>query len=79
MRPLLKNPKKCPIICFATDKKIIPCTFRIRGTLIFCMSLSEGEIKDRKRKRKRKREKEKVQAIIFLNRPGQNKKSANYI
>jgi hypothetical protein len=43
------------------------------------MSLREGEIEDRKRKRKRKREKEKVRAIIFLNRPDQNKKSTNYI
>jgi hypothetical protein len=65
MRPLLKNPKKCPIVCFATDKKIIPCTFRIRGTLIFFMSLREGEIEDRKRKRKRKREKEKCGRLYF--------------
>jgi hypothetical protein len=31
----LKNPKKCPIICFAPDKKIISRTFKIRGALVF--------------------------------------------
>ncbi len=29
-----KNPKKCPIICFAPDKKIISRTIKIRGTLV---------------------------------------------
>jgi hypothetical protein len=41
-------------------------------------SKSKSEI-ERERERKRKREREKVRVIIFLSRPGQNEKSANYI
>jgi hypothetical protein len=29
-----KNPKKCTIICFAPDKKIISRTIKIRGTSV---------------------------------------------
>jgi hypothetical protein len=29
-----KNPKKCPIICFAHEKKLISRTFKISGALI---------------------------------------------
>jgi hypothetical protein len=32
-----KNPAKCPIICFACEKKIISQTFKISITLIFIM------------------------------------------
>jgi hypothetical protein len=35
--------------------------------------------KETARERNRKRERTNVWAIIFLNRPGQNKKSVNYI
>jgi hypothetical protein len=33
-----KNPAKCPIICFAQEKKIISQTFKISSTLIVIMS-----------------------------------------
>ncbi len=39
----------------------------------------EKEKEKKKAKRKRERERTKVQAIIFLNCPGQNEKSANYM
>jgi hypothetical protein len=51
----LENPLKCPIMCFAPDKKIIFCTFRIRGTLVF---LCPKE-KERKRGRERDRDSER--------------------
>jgi hypothetical protein len=34
-----KNPAKCPIICFAREKKLISRTFKISGTLIVKTSL----------------------------------------
>jgi hypothetical protein len=37
-----ENPAKCPIICFAPDKKIISRTFKIRGALLF-LCPKEGE------------------------------------
>jgi hypothetical protein len=37
-----KNPMKCPIICFAPDKKkLISRTFKIRGTLVFSVPKRE--------------------------------------
>ncbi len=51
-----KNPKKCPIICFAPDNKIISRTSKIRGALVFlCPKEREGE---REREREREREKD---------------------
>jgi hypothetical protein len=41
--------------------------------------MGRERMRARARKGKGKREKAKVQAILFLNRPGQNKKSVNYI
>jgi hypothetical protein len=59
----LKNPKKCPIICFAPDKKIISRTFNIRGTSVFLCSKARERERESKSKRKResksKKEKEK--------------------
>ncbi len=65
-RPPSKNPKKCPIICFAPDKKIISITFNIRGALVFSCP-KEGEERRETRderqemrdERKREREKER--------------------
>ncbi len=58
-----KNPKKCPIICFASDIKKISRTYKIRGTLVFLCPRGkkrereqEGE---RESEREREREKEK--------------------
>jgi hypothetical protein len=34
-----KNPAKCPIICFAREKKIISRTFKISGALIVKLAL----------------------------------------
>jgi hypothetical protein len=48
----LKNPKKCPIICFAPDKKIISMTVKIRGVLVFYVPKRERE-SDRKRGERR--------------------------
>ncbi len=52
---LSKNLSKCPILCFAPDKKLIPCTFRIRGTLVFYVPRRGGEI-EREKERERERE-----------------------
>ncbi len=58
-----KNPKKCPIICFAPDKKIISRTLKIRGPLVFlCPKERERERereRDRERERERQRERER--------------------
>jgi hypothetical protein len=52
-----KNPKKCPILCFAPDKKIISRTFKIRGALIFlCPKEKEREREERREKRDERRE-----------------------
>jgi hypothetical protein len=48
-----KNPKKCPIICFAPDKKIISRTLKIRGALVF-LCPKEGE--ERRETRDERRE-----------------------
>ncbi len=63
-------PKKCPIICFAPDKKIIFCTFRIRGTLVFLRPKErerEGE-RELERERAQKRERKiKINIKIRIN------------
>jgi hypothetical protein len=43
----LKNSKKCPFICFASDDKIIPCTFGIRGILVFLCPKEREREKER--------------------------------
>jgi hypothetical protein len=49
-----KNPKKCPVICFAQDKKkIIPRTFKIRVHWYFYVPETE---KERETEKKRERE-----------------------
>jgi hypothetical protein len=61
-----------------TGQKIISRTFKISGTLVFlCPKKRERESESKKGKGK-ERERTKEWAIIFLNRPGQNEKSANY-
>jgi hypothetical protein len=54
----LKNPKKCPIICFAPDKKIISMTVKIRGVLVFYVPKRERE-RESESKRERRRERER--------------------
>jgi hypothetical protein len=39
-----EGASKCPIICFAPEKKIVSCTFRISGTLIVTFSLLLGSL-----------------------------------
>jgi hypothetical protein len=52
-----KNPKKCPIMCFAPDKKIIFCTSRISGTLVFlCPKEKEREEREEREERKEREE-----------------------
>jgi hypothetical protein len=53
LTPKLTYPKKCPIICFATDIKIISRTFKIRGALIF-LCPKEGD--ERREMRDERRE-----------------------
>jgi hypothetical protein len=48
-----KNPKKCPMICFAPDKKIISRTFKIRGTLVFLCPEERERARVRERVRAR--------------------------
>ncbi len=48
-----KIPQKCPIVCFAPEKKIISRTFKIRGALVF-LCPKEGE--ERREKREERRE-----------------------
>jgi hypothetical protein len=91
------------IIFFSRAKHRIPCTFRIRGTLVLLCPLRRGEETGRgggegggrerreregesksKGERETKREKEKERKkggrlYIFLDRPGHNEKSANYV
>jgi hypothetical protein len=50
-----KNPKKCPIICFAPDEKIISRTFKIRGALVFLFP-KEGEERREKREERETRD-----------------------
>jgi hypothetical protein len=52
-----KNPKKCPIICFAPDKKIISRTFKIRGALVFLCPKEGEERREKKGERREKRDK----------------------
>jgi hypothetical protein len=56
-----ENPKKCPIISFAPDKKIISRTFKIRGTLVFLCPKEREREKERERKREREQEQEQEQ------------------
>ncbi len=51
----MKNPTKCPIICFAPDKKIISRIIKIRGTLVHIFM-------SQKRERGRERARAKVRA-----------------
>ncbi len=52
-----KNPKKCPIICFAPDKKIISRTLKIRGALVFlCPKEGEERREERRETRDERRE-----------------------
>jgi hypothetical protein len=44
----LQNPKKCPIICFVPDKKIIPQTLKIRGALVFSCPLERERAREEK-------------------------------
>ncbi len=57
-RPPSKNPKKCPILCFAPDKKIISRTFKIIGIFTSQRKRERGRERERERERKRKRERE---------------------
>jgi hypothetical protein len=58
-------------------KKIISRTFKIKGAFVF-LCPKEGEERRETRDERRVSKRIKVRAIIFLNRPGQNEKSAKY-
>ncbi len=92
-----KNPAKCPIICFAPDKKIISRTLKSEVHWYFYVPKREreregeagresererreerGETRDKRRETRKERRETREEAIIFLNRPGQNEKSAKY-
>ncbi len=51
-----KNPKKCPIICFAPAKKIISRTFKIRGALVFLCPKEKEERREKKEERRETRD-----------------------
>jgi hypothetical protein len=53
LRGFSNNPKKCPSMCLAPDKKIISRTFKIRGALVF-LCTREGE--ERRETRDKRRE-----------------------
>ncbi len=55
------NPKKCPIMWFDPDTKIISHTFRITDTLVFYVPIYMRE-RERERKRERGREGERAGA-----------------
>ncbi len=51
------NPKKCPIICFAPDKKkTISRTFKIRGALVFLCPKEGEETREKKDQRQETRD-----------------------
>ncbi len=62
-----KNPKKCLIIRYATDKKIISRTFKIRGTLVFLCP------KERERERESKSESESESKSNSKSKSGKGK------
>jgi hypothetical protein len=51
-----ENPKKCPIICFAPDKKIISRILKIRGALVFLCPKEGEERREKKEERRKKRD-----------------------
>jgi hypothetical protein len=51
-----KNSQKCPIICFAPDKKIIYRTLKIRGALVFLCPKERERERERESKRESKSE-----------------------
>jgi hypothetical protein len=58
-----KNPAKCPITCFAPDKKIISRSFKIRGTLVFlCTKERERESKSESKSESKRRAKVRARA-----------------
>jgi hypothetical protein len=72
-----KNPTKCPIICFAPDKKIIIQDFqnqRYSTLVFFCPKKRE-----RKRARKRESESESGKGKGKRERERENKSAGNYI
>jgi hypothetical protein len=82
-RDFSTGPRPFFIVCFVPDKNNLLDFQKQRYIGIF-MSLRESvraRERERERKRTSKKEKErtKVCAIIFLSRPGQTEKSANFI
>jgi hypothetical protein len=63
-------------MCFAPDNKNITHFQNQRYIGIFYVAVYTRE---RERERERERNRIKAQAIIFLNRPGQMKKSVKYL
>jgi hypothetical protein len=67
-----KNPKKCPILCFAPEKKIIFCTFRTEVHWYFYVLKRERtreggreRARERKGKGKRERHRQKCGQLYF--------------
>jgi hypothetical protein len=54
-----KNPKICPIIYFAPDKKIIFRTFKIRSTWVFLCPKEREREQEQERERERERERDR--------------------
>jgi hypothetical protein len=54
----LEKSQEMPHYLFFPRQKIIPCTFRIRGTLVFLCPKEKERGRERERRRKKEREKE---------------------
>ncbi len=56
----VENSKKCPLRCFAPDKKVISRTLKIRGTLVPERERERGRDREGERVRMSKSEKESL-------------------
>jgi hypothetical protein len=75
-----KNPKKCPIICFALDKKkLISKTFKIRVTLVFLCPKERKREREKERERERARGRERLREREKKEKERENKRVGNYI